>query len=145
MQESLESIAEHTRSLSALLRGLPQPSQADLALIISNQDERGRRYDERYLCELGREMDRLGQACKTVAEAEVPEEAGPDLETSRGLVRKLAKVFSECFELEATAAEDSPFSACLELLDQVTGYAIGHEPEFLARVLGQPDKGNGSR
>ena len=48
---------------------------------------------------------------------------------------KLADIFAECFETEPTAEGDGQFRATLTALNEITGFIINHEPDFLARVL----------
>jgi len=137
LEQILLAVEEQARLLSELLLQVPKPSMPDLARILSAQDERGRDYDERYLCELGGEIDRLRRACTAMTTVEAVQEKEPDPETSTDFVRKLGGIFAECFEQEPTAAEDGPFRACLEVLEETTGYVIGHDPKFLSRVIGQ--------
>jgi len=135
LEQILLAVEEQARLLSELLLQVPRPSMPELARVLTAQDERGRAYDEGYLCELGGEIDRLRRACNAMTTTEETQETGPDPETSVGFVSKLAGIFAECFEQEPTAAEDGPFRACLEVLDEMTDYVIGHEPGFLSRIL----------
>jgi len=146
LEKALRAIIANTSSLSDLLRTLPNTAKARVTEILAGQDVLGRGYDERYLCELGCEIDRLERACSAIAtavcvaepETELPGEASepkPDPAVSRELVAKLAGIFSECFEMEPTAEDRGPFRASLKILGEATGMAIEQEPEFLAQVL----------
>jgi len=135
LEQILIAVEEQARLLSELLLQVPKPSMPELARVLTAQDERGRNYDEGYFCELGSEIDRLRRACNAMTDIEKPIDTGPDPESSGAFVRKLAGIFSECFEQEPTAAADGPFRSCLEVLDQMTDYVIGHDPEFLSRML----------
>lgn len=135
VEKTLQAIVEKARVLSGLLRELPDGAKASLTTSLTARDERGRGYDERYLCELGCEVDRLKRACGATVATALPKEIAPDPNTSLGFVSKLAGIFAECFEQEPTAAADGPFRTCLEVLEEVTGFVIGHEPDFLARVM----------
>jgi hypothetical protein len=141
LEQILIAVEEQARLLSELLLQVPKPSMPQLARVLAAQDERGRNYDEGYLCELGGEIDRLRRACSAMTSIEEPmdtaPDTGPDPETSSGFVRKLAGIFAECFEQDPNAAADGPFRACLEVLDQMTPYVIGHDPDFLSRILGE--------
>jgi hypothetical protein len=135
LEKTLQAIVEKARALSLLLRDLPDSARAKLTGSLTSQDARGRGYDDRYLCELGLEIDRLEQACTAVSDDLEPEAAEPDPAPSRDFVAKLADIFSECFEMPPTAAEDGPFRTSLEVLSEVTGLMIGSEPEFLEQIL----------
>lgn len=137
LEQVLLAVEEQARMLSDLLLQIPQPSRPGLVRVLTAQDERERVYDEHYLSELVCEIDRLRNACGTMTAATEAPQAAPDPESSRGFVRKLAGVFSECFEQAPTAAEDGPFRACLMVLEEYTGLLIGHEPDFIARAIGQ--------
>ena len=129
--KTLSAIALKASSLSALLRELADGAKARAIKALATQDRLGRGYDERYLCELGGEIDRIERACIAAAASPDPAEPEPDPAPSRELVARLAGVFSECFEMEPTADEDGAFRATLAVLRQVTGLAIGQEPAFL--------------
>lgn len=135
LEKTLRAIVDKARALSALLRDLPDNAKAKLTGTLTSQDERGRGYDQRYLQELGCEIDRLERACATATNDVVPETPEPDPTSSREFVAKLAYIFSECFESAPTADEDGSFRAALEVLGEVTGLVIGTEPEFIARAL----------
>lgn len=135
LEITLRAIVEKARVLSALLRDLPDSAKKKLTGTLASQDERGRGYDQRYLCELGCEIDRLARACATAASDVEPETQEPDPASSREFVAKLAYIFSECFESTPTAYEDGAFRAALEVLGEVTGLVIGTEPEFITRAL----------
>ena len=137
LEKTLLAIVEKARLLSALLRDLPDGAKDKLTNTLTTQDERGRGYDRRYLCELGCEIDRLERACATTGKDPDagPETSEPDPTPSSEFVAKLAAVFSECFESAPTADEDGAFRAALEILGEVTGLVIGTEPEFIARAL----------
>jgi hypothetical protein len=135
VEKTLQAIAEKARILSGLLRELPTDSKSSLTANLAARDERGRGYDERYLCELGCEIDRLERACSAIDHDLEPEEAEPDPASSRDFVAKLANVFSECFEMQPSAEADGPFRYSLQVVGDVTGLAIGSEPGFLAEVL----------
>ncbi len=141
LEKTLQAIVEKARVLSSLLRELPDGAKGSLTESLAVQDERGRGYDERYLCELGCEIDRLERACRVVAadpepepEPE-PEPTVPDPASSGDFVAKLANAFSECFEMQPAADADGPFRATLQVLGTVTGLVIGSEPEFLKIIL----------
>jgi len=133
--KTLQAIVEKARALSGLLRSLPDDAKASLTTSLTAWDERGRGYDERYLWELGCEIDRLERACSAIGDDLEPEETGPDPASGHDFVVKLADIFSECFELEPTADEDAPFRTSLLVLADVTGLVIGSEPAFLASIL----------
>jgi hypothetical protein len=135
LEKTLQAIVETARALSALLRELPDSAKTGLTKALAAQDELGRGYDERYLCGLGCEIDRLEHACTAAVDASGPKEPEADPDSSRAFVAKLAEIFVECFEMQATAQEDGSFRASLIVLGEVTGLVIGHEPEFLAQVL----------
>jgi len=139
LEQILIAVEEQARLLSELLLQVPKPSMPQLARVLTAQDERGRNYDEGYLCELGGEIQRLRRACNAMTGIEEPPdtdpETDPDPETSGAFVRKLAGIFAECFEQDPTAAADGPFRTCLEVLDQMTPYVIGHDPDLLSRIL----------
>ena len=135
VQKTLQAIAAKARILSGLLRELPDDRKPSLTTSLAAQDERGRGYDEHYLCELGCEIDRLERACNAIDHDLEPEETEPDPASSRDFVAKLADVFSECFEIQPSAEADGPFRASLQVLGDVTGLVIGSEPGFLAEVL----------
>lgn len=135
MTEALQGISAHARLLGPLLRQLPEQLKGKLTEAATAQDARGRTYDERYLCELGCEIDRLEQAAAAAAEAAQPEPVRDDPSPSRPFVAKLAKVYAECFEEKPTADADGGFAFALETLEGVTGLVIGHEPQFLAAIL----------
>lgn len=135
LEKTLRAIVEKARVLSALLRDLPDSAKANLTSTLTSQDDRGRGYDQRYLCELGCEIDRLERACDTAIGDVGPETQEPDPASSREFVAKLAYIFSECFESAPTADEDGAFRAALEVLGEVTGLVIGTEPEFITRAL----------
>jgi hypothetical protein len=135
MEATLQTIVEKAHVLSRLLRELPDGAKASLTTSLAAQDQRGRGYDPRYLCELGCEIDRLERACVAIGDDLEPEDREPDPASSRDFVAKLAEIFSECFEIQPTADEDGPFRASLQVLRDVTGLVIGTEPAFLARVL----------
>jgi len=135
VEKTLQAIVEAARALSALLRQLPDSAKTGLTKALAAQDELGRGYDERYLWELGCEIDRLEHACTAAVDAAGPEAPESDGDSSREFVAKLAEIFAECFEMQATAQEDGPFRASLIVLGEVTGLVIGHEPEFLAQIL----------
>jgi hypothetical protein len=141
MGKTLQAIAEKARVLSGLLREMPTDAKATLTTSLTDQDGRGRGYDERYLCELGCEIDRLERACTAIGHDSVPEKTGPDPAQSSDFVAKLAEVFSECFEMQPSAEADGPFRAALRTLCDVTGLVIGTDPEFLARVLADKARG----
>lgn len=133
----LEAIVEKAGILSGLLRELPDGAKRNLTRRLCVQDELGRSYDERYLCELGCEIDRLERACKGIGAVPdpEPEPALPDPTASADFVAKLADAFSECFEMQPTAEADGPFRASLLVLRNITGLLIASEPEFLAQIL----------
>jgi hypothetical protein len=135
MTEALQGISAHARLLAPLLRQLPEELKGKLTEAATAQDARGRAYDERYLCELGCEIDRLEQAAVAAAEAAQREPVRYDPSPSRPLVAKLAKIYAECFEEKPTADADGGFAFALESLEGVTGLVIGHGPEFLAEIL----------
>lgn len=135
LEKALKAIVEKTRVLSALLRDLPDSARTRLTSTLSTQDRRGRGYDQRYLCELGLEIDRLERACTAAADVAEPDTAGPDPASSRAFVAKLAEIYSECFETAPTAEENGPFRASLQILRDVTGLVIGTEPAFIVQVL----------
>lgn len=131
LEKTLQAIVEKARILSALLRDLPDSAKVKLTSTLTSQDERGRGYDQRYLCELGYEIDRLERACTTAVHDAGPETPDPDPASSREFIAKLANIFSECFEIAPTADEDGPFRTSLEVLGEVTGLVIGTDPEFI--------------
>ena len=137
VQNTLKAIVEKAHALSDLLRQFPDGAKANLISNLTAQDERGRGYDERYLCELGCEVDRLERASAAAADqvAVGPEPALPNPASSSDFVAKLADVFSECFEMQPTPDANGPFRASLLVLGDVTGLVIGSEPEFLSRAL----------
>lgn len=135
MEKALQAIVEKARILSRLLRQLPDNAKTSLTTSLTAHDERGRSYDERYLCELGCEIDRLEHACSAISDELEPEVTAPDPASSLDFVAKLADVFSECFEMQPNADPDGPFRASLQVLGDVTGLVIGSEPKFLADVL----------
>jgi hypothetical protein len=69
-----------------------------------------------------------------------PETMAEDPTPSRGLVAKLASVFADCFEEEATPEAGGRFQTLLAVLGEKTGLTVGHDPAFLQEVLGS--KGN---
>jgi len=135
LEKTLRAIVEKARVLSALLRDLPDSAKTKLTSTLASQDERGRGYDQRYLCELGCEIDRLERACAMATSDVGPETQEPNPTSSRAFVAKLAYIFSECFESAPTADEDGAFRAALEVLGEVTGLVIGTEPEFITQAL----------
>jgi len=135
LEKTLRAIVEKARVLSALLRDLPDSAKTKLTGTLAGQDERGRGYDQRYLCELGCEIDRLERACATATSDVGPETQEPDPASSRDFVAKLAYIFSECFESAPTADKDGAFCAALEVLGEVTGLVIGTDPEFITQAL----------
>jgi hypothetical protein len=132
---ALREIAAHAHLLAPLLRDLPAPLKGHLTEATAAQDARERTQEERDLCELGCEIERLERAASAAAEAIQPEPARYDPAPSRPLVRKLAKAYAECFEEAPTADTDGGFAFALETLGSATGLVIGHEPEFLAEIL----------
>jgi hypothetical protein len=135
LEKTLHAIVQKAGFLSGLLRELPAGAKASLTKGLAIQDERGRGYDERYLCELGCEIDRLERACTAIGDDLGPEATAPDPASSRDLVAKLGEIFSECFEMQPTADVDGPFRASLQMLSDVTGLVIANEPAFLAQIL----------
>jgi hypothetical protein len=133
--EALQGISAQARLLAPLLRQLPEQLKGKLMEAATAQDARGRTYDDRYLCELGCEIDRLEQAAAAAAEAVQPEPVRYDPSPSRPFVAKLAKVYAECFEEKPTADADGGFAFALETVETVTGLVIGHELAFLAEIL----------
>ncbi len=133
--QSLRDIAEKARTLASLLRALPEPLQGKLCQTLCAQDSLRRTYDERYLCELGCEIDRMERATSTAADDVQLEAVRDDPAPSREFVTKLAQIYAECFEAEPTADADGGFGFALETLGEVTGLVIGHEPGFLAEIL----------
>lgn len=134
---TLQAIAEKAGILSALLRELSDSDGDRVIRTLTTQDSLGRSYDERYLCELGCEIDRLERACSAAVGDSEPQESEtiPDSTAGPELVAKLAGIFSECFEMEPTAEENGAFRASLRALGEVTGLVIGEEPALLAQVL----------
>jgi hypothetical protein len=126
------TIAEKAGAMSSLLRALPESSRSRLSETLTAQDTLRRTYDDRYLDELGNEMDRLQHAA---ADADQLEEIPDDPAPSRDFVTKLAKAYAECFEQRPTAEADGGFSFALQTLGEVTGLVIGYEPAFLAEIL----------
>jgi hypothetical protein len=135
MAEALQGISAHARLLAPLLRELPEQLKGKLTEAATAQDTRGRIYDDRYLCGLGCEIDRLEQAAAAAAGAVQPEPVRYDPAPSRPLVAKLAKVYAECFEEKPTADTGGGFAFALETIETVTGLIIGHEAAFLAEIL----------
>jgi hypothetical protein len=141
--EALQTIAENAASLSRRIRALPDSAIERVTEMLAREAGPWRGYDGRFLFELSLEIERIERAC--IAAAGTPEpppsgtepepESGPNRAVSRELVSKLAGAFSECFEMEPTAEENGPFQTTLEVLGEVTGLVIAHEPAFLAQVL----------
>jgi hypothetical protein len=131
---ALAPVAEAARRLGELLRGLPDAAHADLTRTLTAQDELHRNYEERQLRLLGCEIDRLERACSAIGSSP-PISPATEPRTSRAFVAKLADIFAECFETEPTAAEQGPFGVTLGILEDVTGYVIRHDGDFLNEVL----------
>jgi hypothetical protein len=137
LARTLREVADRAQALSSLLRELPELSKSGVLQTLAAQDNLRRGYDERYLCELGREIDRMERASATAADNVQAEVIRDNPAPSRDFVAKLAKVYAECFEAEPTAEADGGFGFALETLGEVTGLVIGHEPAFLAEILPQ--------
>jgi len=143
LDQILLAVEEQARLLAELLLQVPKPSRSSLARAIAEQEKKGCLDGAADLDELGDRIDRLRRACNQMTSSgEVQTQpAGPEPKANLELVRKLAGAFAECFEQVPTAAEDGAFRTCLAVLDEATDLAIGYEPDFLSRVLGNKAAG----
>lgn len=136
--QALQTLGEQTQLLANRLRKLPDRSRVGLTRALAEEDRLGHSYDDRYLCELACEIERLEHACARASAPEVetqPKVGTEDPASSRALVAKLASVFAECFEQEPTAEPGGPFQTLLAVLDKETGFVIAHDPGVLKGIL----------
>jgi hypothetical protein len=135
--DALIAVSEAAHALAERLGDLGESSQRSLAQTLIDHDRLGRRYDQAYLRLLACEIERIAQACRTAPqEAAEPEVPATDPGPSRDLVAKLGSVYSDCFEEEPTAEAGGRFATLLAVLSEETGLVIGHDPAFLADIIG---------
>jgi len=135
--QGLDEIAQSAQTLSDLLEQAPPTARESLQENLTRSDPFGRPHQAQYLRSLQLEIQRLAEACAVEAEP-TPAPVQPPViitGTARRFIRRLAETYAECFGLEATAQQATPFVNLLELLNQTANLALPLDEQLLAEVL----------
>ena len=130
----LQPIASAAVTLVDLLKASSEASQHRIKTSLSASDPLGRDYGDRFLSCLATELERLAESCRQTGEEEVPNpEPLPGF--AQTFLHQMREIYTECLEIQPTAAADEPFYQYLNAISEIGGIGAFHTETVLRELL----------
>ena len=131
---ALPPIASAARTLSGLLQASPRETAQRIQAGMSAADPLGRSYGEGFLCCLVTELERLADCCSEGISGDEPCALALP-EPMRNFLQQMQDIYTECLEIEPTAAADGTFYQYLSAITALVEIGPLPGPQVLGELL----------
>ena len=137
IDEELAGIGGSARQLAALLSGSHKGTRNILLERLSESDTFGREHGARYLIQLELELGRIVEACSRQPSEPAPPRIPPVGEHTRQLIVQLARIYSECLEVEMDPDQLEIFGRILCIIRDSAQISLPCDGETLSGILAE--------